>query len=539
MDYRRRSFIKKFTLAGVTFSLPHWAQAAEQLIADADTDAGQHIVTISLDPEPAVLSAFANTGGTTVLVSPKVLEGLLEYDHQLNPAAQLATDWSISDDGLVYDFQLRPDVRWHDGTAFTAQYDAFSLQVAKKYHPRGANTFANLKDNDVITDHQIRLQLDQPAPLLILALSTTKTTNVPTHLYELDTALKIPLNNAPIGTGPYRVKEWQQGSHIIYERNDDYWQEGLPEVDQLIFRVLPDSSSRLNGLQNGQIDIGPRNPIPLSEIPLIEKSAHLDFTTQGFEDNANIAMLEFNLDNPLMAEIDIRRAIAHALNREQIKNIAFYGYAEPVIAPISKRNFPDFHLEIENPYPFDVDKANHILDALGYKRQSDGHRFTLNLHANPFTPGYKRTAAYVRSALARIGIQAILHDEDPGSFIRSVYNNRDFDITVSGVSTMFAPTVGLQHVYYSRSFDAEVAFSNATHYHKHEVDRLLEAAAIEQYRENRAHLFKNFHKIVLDEIPTIPLVQLSNVIVYHTRVEGFADTAAGLRGNLAGLRIIS
>src|SRR5690625_5772366 len=98
MDYRRRSFIKKFTLAGVTFSLPHWAQAAEQLIADADTDAGQHIVTISLDPEPAVLSAFANTGGTTVLVSPKVLEGLLEYDHQLNPAAQLATDWSISDE---------------------------------------------------------------------------------------------------------------------------------------------------------------------------------------------------------------------------------------------------------------------------------------------------------------------------------------------------------------------------------------------------------------------------------------------------------
>ncbi len=539
MDYRRRSFIKKFTLAGVTFSLPHWAQAAEQLIADADTDVGQHIVTISLDPEPAVLSAFANTGGTTVLVSPKVLEGLLEYDHQLNPAAQLATDWSISDDGLVYDFQLRPDVRWHDGTAFTAQDVAFSLQVAKKYHPRGANTFAQLNDIEVITDHQIRLHLDQPAPYLILALSAAETPILPAHLYELDTALKNPLNNAPIGTGPYRFKEWQQGSHIIYERNDDYWQEGLPEVDQLIFRVLPDSSSRLNGLQNGQIDIGPRNPIPLSEIPLIEKSAHLDFTTQGFEDNANIAMLEFNLDNPLMAEIDIRRAIAHALNREQIKNIAFYGYAEPVIAPISKRNFPDFHLEIENPYPFDVDKANHILDALGYKRQSDGHRFTLNLHANPFTPGYKRTAAYVRSALARIGIQAILHDEDPGSFIRSVYNNRDFDITVSGVSTMFDPTVGLQRVYYSKSFDPEVPFSNATHYHNPEVDRLLEAAAIEHDREKRAQLFKDFQKIVLDEIPSIPLVQLSNVIVYHTRVEGFADTAAGLRGNLAGLRIIS
>src|SRR5690625_950732 len=128
MDYRRRSFIKKFTLAGVTFSLPHWAQAAEQLIADADTDAGQHIVTISLDPEPAVLSAFANTGGTTVLVSPKVLEGLLEYDHQLNPAAQLATDWSISDDGLVYDFQLRPDVD-RKSTRLNSSHVAISYAV--------------------------------------------------------------------------------------------------------------------------------------------------------------------------------------------------------------------------------------------------------------------------------------------------------------------------------------------------------------------------------------------------------------------------
>lgn len=539
MNYRRRSFIKHLTLAGVSFSLPYWAHAADQSVTDATSDEQQRIVTISLDPEPAVLSAFANTGGTTVLVSPKVLEGLLEYDHQLNPAAQLATDWSISDDGLTYDFQLRPDVRWHDGADFTAQDVAFSLQAAKKYHPRGSNTFAQLNDIEVVSDHHLRLHLEQPAPYLILALSAAETPILPAHLYDLDTALKNPLNNAPIGTGPYRFKEWQQGSHIIYERNDDYWQADLPEVDQLIFRVLPDSSSRLNGLQNGQIDIGPRNPIPLSEIPLVEESDHLDFTTRGFEDNANIAMLEFNLDNPLMAQPEVRKAIAHALNREQIQKIAFYGYAEPVIAPISKRNFPDFHLDVENPYPFDVDKANQILDELGYDRQSDGHRFTLNLHANPFTPGYKRTAAYVRSALARIGIQAILHDEDPGSFIRSVYNNRDFDITVSGVSTMFDPTVGLQRVYYSKSFNPEVPFSNATNYHNPEVDRLLEAAAIEHDREKRAQLFKDFQKIVLDEIPSIPLVQLSNVTVYNTRVDGFADTAAGLRGNLADLRIKS
>lgn len=537
MNNRRRSFIKNFTLAGVSFTLPHWAHAAEQLISDSSSDSTQRTVTISLDPEPAVLSSFANTGGTTVLVSPKVLEGLLEYDHDLNPQAQLATAWTISDDGLVYDFELRTGVSWHDEAPFTAKDVAFSLEAAKKFHPRGTNTFAQLKEIEIISDHHLRLHLEKPAPYLILALSAAETPILPAHLYDLGTALTNPLNNAPFGTGPYRFKEWQQGSHIIYERNEQYWQKGLPEVDRLIFRVLPDSSSRLNGLQNGQIDIGPRNPIPLSEIPLIEKTPHLDFTTRGFEENANIAMLEFNLDNPLLANKEIRQALAHAIDREQIQKVAFYGYAEPTIAPISKRNFPDFHLEIENPYPFDVDKANQLLDELGYERQSDGHRFSLNLHANPFTPGYKRTAAYLRSALARIGINAVLHDEDPGSYIRSVYNNRDFDITVSGVSTMFDPTVGLQRVYYSKSFNPQVPFSNATHYHNPEVDRLLEAAAVEHDREKRAELFKEFQKIVLDEIPSIPLVQLSNVTVYNTRVEGFADTAAGLQSNLARLRI--
>lgn len=538
MNYRRRSFITQLGIAGLSFTLPHWAQATKPITASLIEHNGQRTVTISLNPEPTTLTSFANTGGTTVLVSSKVLEGLLEYDHDLRPRPQLAKEWSISEDGLTYDLILRPNVTWHDGTPFTARDVAFSLTAAQKFHPRGSNTFAQLRDMEIISPKHIRLHLAQPAPFLILALSAAETPMLPAHLYDIETALTNPLNNAPIGTGPYKFKEWQQGSHIIYERNDHYWQDGRPEIDRLIFRILPDSSSRLNGLQNGQIDIGSSNPIPLSEIPLIERTPHLAYTTKGYEDNANLAMLEFNLEHPILANKKVRHAIAHAINREQIQKIAFYGYAEAVIAPISKRNFPDFHLPIENPYPFDIKKANHILDELGYKRQKDGHRFTLNLHANPFNPGYKRTAAYLRSALARIGIQALLHDEDPGSYIRSVYNNRNFDITVSGVSTMFDPTVGLQRVYYSKSFTPEVPFSNATRYHNPEVDRLLEAAAVAHHREQRAQLFKEFQKIVLDDIPSLPLVQLFNVTVYNKRIHGVATTAAGMRGNLADLRIV-
>ncbi|NLC35893.1 MAG: ABC transporter substrate-binding protein, partial [Alcaligenaceae bacterium] len=215
----------------------------------------------------------------------------------------------------------------------------------------------------------------------------------------------------------------------------------------------------------------------------------------------------------------------------------FYGYADVTVAPVSRISFPKYHLDIADPYPYDVERANHLLDEAGYPRQAGGHRFTLNLHSNPFNPGFVRTAAYVRSALSRVGIQVTLHEQDPGSYIRSVYTNREFDIIVSGVSTMFDPTVGLQRIYYSKSFNPQVPFSNANRYHNPEVDRLLEAAAIETDDDKQAEQFKAFQEIVVREIPTIALAQAQGVTVYNRRLSRFDETAAGVRNNLALLEV--
>lgn len=538
-NFNRRVFIKQLAIAGVFIGVPNWANAAKHIDAIDASPQSADIVRISINPEPPVLVSFANTSGTSVIVSTKVIEGLLEYDKNLNPKPQLATDWTVSDDGLTYDFELRKNVNWHDGKPFTAKDAAFSIEAVKKFHPRGTNTFTQLESVEIVNDHHLRLHLKQPAPYLLLALAAGETPILPEHHYSLENALQNPLNSAPIGTGPYKFKEWQRGSHIVYARNPDYWLDNQPQIEQLIFRILPDSSTRLNGLQNGEIDLAPHSPIPLSEIPVIEKNPALATTTQGYEDNAVITMLEFNLDRSLLAKHEVRQAIAHAINREQIKKIAFYGYADPTIAPISKHSFPDFHLDAEDPYPFDIEKGNAILDQIGLNKNTDGHRATLHLHANPFNTGFTRTATYIRSALGHIGIKVILHDEDPGSYIRSVYTNRDFDITVSGVSTMFDPTVGLQRIYYSKNFNQNIPFSNANHYQNPKVDELLAAAAIESDRAKRADLFKKFQAIVIQEIPSIALAQGHDVTIFNKRIDGFHDTAAGVRGNLALLNVQS
>lgn len=540
MKSSRRAFLHHLSAATLLAGVPSWARAQAQALADqaqVDTDSGQSI-TIALNPEPPVLVCFANTSATSVVTSTKIIEGLLEYDHQLKPQPQLATNWQVSEDGLRYTFELRQGVTWHDGAPFSADDVVFSIQTVRKYHPRGAATFAHLESITALDSHTVVLELNRPAPYLLLALSAGETPILPAHRYTLEQALQNPLNNAPIGTGPYRFKEWVRGSHLIYERNPNYWLESQPQVQQLIFRMIPDSAARFNGFKSGAIDLGADSPVALSEIKNLSQSGHIAVTTRGYEYNAIITALEFNLDREELAKPEVRQAIAHALNRDQIKQIAFYGYADTTVAPISKKSFPHYHLAIDDPYPYDIKRANQLLDEAGYPKQSNGFRFQLQLHANPFNTGFKRTAAYIRSTLARIGIQAILHDQEPGSYIRSVYTQRDFDLTVSGVSTMFDPTVGLQRIYWSKSFTPDIPFSNANHYQNPEVDALLEAAAIEMDEIKRAELFKAFQHIVVHDIPSIALVQVNDVTLSHHRVRGFDTTAAGVQGNLAQLEVI-
>src|SRR5690606_35808065 len=249
------------------------------------------------------------------------------------------TAWEISSDGLTYTFSLRPNVRWHDGELFTAEDVIFSLQAAKKYHPRGAATFANLEDAQAVDTHTVRLHLSKPAPYLILALAAGETPILPAHRYTLENALQNPLNSAPVGTGPYKFKEWSRGSHIIYERNPDYWLADHPKVQTIIFRVMPDSAARLNAFKNRSIVICAHSPIPLSEIPRLGDLPHLAASTDGYEDNATITGLEFNLGRGCLAKLPVSQAISHALTRVQIKQFAIDCYADVTVAPVSSRSF--------------------------------------------------------------------------------------------------------------------------------------------------------------------------------------------------------
>jgi peptide/nickel transport system substrate-binding protein len=502
--------------------------------ADDATPQRGGTLNMLVEPEPPVLTSLVNTGGPVMMVNAKVIEGLLGYDPHMVPVPQLATSWEVSPDGKTYTFHLRKGVKWHDGQDFTAADVAFSILTVKKYNSRGQGTFANVVDVKTPDAYTAEIELSQPAPYLINAFSANEAPIIPKHIYEGTDILTNPHNSAPIGTGPYVFKEWVHGSHIIYQRNPNYWDSPKPYIDQLVVKFIPDAATRTIAFETGTLDLGSESPVPLSDLERVKKDPKLAIEMGGYGYGPTQTRIEFNLDNPYLKNLKVRQAIAHAINREVLKNVVWYGYAVNSPTPITPE-LTQFHDDTPTPYPFDLALANKLLDEAGYPRQANGVRFTLVHDYMPYGDGFKRVAEYLKSALAKVGIDVTIRSQDFPGYIKRVYRDRDFDFTNHSISNLFDPAVGVQRLYWSKAFKIGVPFGNGSHYSNPQVDQLLEQAAVERDPAKRAQLYKQFQRIIESELPDINLLQLKRLTIYNQRVHNFLTDIQGVNGSLSGV----
>ncbi|WP_347558841.1 ABC transporter substrate-binding protein [Robbsia sp. KACC 23696] len=521
--------------AGLAVSgVPAWAAEQKGASAEAPTRGGT--LNMLINPEPPVLVSIAQTTGPTLVASSKVHEGLLSYDFSLSPQPQLATAWNVSPDGLKYTFTLRQNVKWHDGKSFTSADVAFSIDLLKSVHPRGRSTFANVARVTTPSAYTAVIELSKPAPYLLKALSAGESPIVAKHLYETGDPLTNPHNNAPIGTGPYRFKSWTRGSSIEYERNPDYWAPGKPYIDSLIFKVIPDAAARSAAFETGALDLGGENPVPLTDLPRLEKLPQLTVETRGYRFLSPLAEIDFNLDHPILKDLRVRQAIAHAIDPQVVQRTVAYGYADLSPTPITPAS--PYHDATIHPYTIDVATAERLLDQAGYPRKADGIRFQLTHDYLPYGDLHQRCAGYVKSALARIGIAVTVRSQDLPSFLKRVYTDRQFDFTSIGVNTLFDPSVGVQRLYWSKNYRPGVPFSNAPHYSNPEVDRLLETASVEIDESKRVALYRQFQQIVNQDLPILNLIAPRMMTLANKRVRNHTVTAQGLEGNLSDVYLV-
>ncbi|XAZ20048.1 ABC transporter substrate-binding protein (plasmid) [Sinorhizobium sp. B11] len=534
MSINRRTFNQLLLLSTASTLVPSFGLRAAE-----DTPKPGGTLNFIVEPEPPTILALAHTAGGTQKVSPKITEGLLTYDFDLTPKPQLATEWSISDDGLSYTFKLRPNVKWHDGKPFTANDVAYSIELLKQVHPRGRGTFANVVKVETPDPLTAIIRLSKPAPYLLSALYAAESPIVPKHIYDNVAIADVPLNkngSAPIGTGPFVFKEWTRGSHIILERNADYWDAGKPYLDQIVIRFVPDGAARAAGFETGEFDIGGDNPIPLSDLERIKALPNISVDSRGYETKGDQTQLIFNLDNEYLKDVKVRRAIAHAIDLDVILNTVWYGYGHISPTPISTF-LSRYHDGLIKPYAYDLAAAEQLLDEAGYKRGADGTRFALRLTHNSYNEGFKRVIEYLKQNLTRIGIAATIDSYDFSTYIQKVYTERVFDVTAEYLGNQFDPTLGVQRIYWSKNFKLGLPFSNAAHYANPEVDRLLEAASVEIDEQKRRQEFNDFQRIIAEEVPVVNLIALENVTVFNKRVKNHTIGAEGVQANFAEVYI--
>lgn len=490
-------------------------------------------LNVVLSLTPTSLLTLATTAGSDYSISAKMTEGLLAYGDGIVPKPQLATSWATSDDGLQIRFSLREGVKWHDGQPFTSKDVAFSILLLKEVHPRGRLTFANVVDVRTPDGSTAVIVLASPAPYLLSALAAEESPIVPRHIYEGGNAATNPHNNAPIGTGPYRFKEWVRGSHIILKRNPDYWDQPKPYLDRIVFKTISDEAACAAVLETGEAHIGGATPVALSDIERLRSLPHLAIETKGYDYLQNMTRLEFDLEHEAFRHLKVRQAIAHAIDKRTILNTAFYGYGQISTGPIPKAHAAFYTPDVP-AYPFDPKRSERLLDEAGFPRGSDGIRFRITHDPLP-TLVLKRSADYLRQALGKIGIGVTIRSQDFPTYIKRVYTDRSFDLIFNNMNTSSDPTLGVQRLYWSKNIKKGVPFSNAAHYRNPEVDRLLEAAAREIDPSIRAGYFKQFQKVVVGDLPAIDILVPLQVTIYDKRVKDHTLGPDGINANWADL----
>jgi peptide/nickel transport system substrate-binding protein len=529
MTLNRREFLQtSFALmsAGAAGSLPVTASAAASNAATAGAPVKGGTLTYAIPQEPPSLVSLLDTNTSIRNISAKITEGLLRYDAQFKPQPLLAKSWSVSDNGLEYTFKLRPAVKWHDGRDFTSADVRYSVLTQQKLGPRGRITLANIARVDTPDPLTVVLVLSKPTPYLIKALSSAELPIVPQHRYGGGDPLSSPNLNAPVGTGPFIFDKWVQGSYISLRRNPNYWRDDAPHLDRIIYRIVPDQAAISSALETGEADaasnVGLADLARLAKLPQIR----IDDTYDAYLNNASF--LEFNVENPILAKPEVRKAIAQALDRNFIKDNIYYKRSSVVNSPIPAV-LSNYYDDSTFDYPYDINATNQLLDEAGYKKQPDGQRFALRL---TYIPGadFRRTADYLRAALSRVGIKLSILDGDLPTFLRRAYITREFDLNINGLGRLYDPTVGVQRIYWSDGVKHPLIWINASHYQNPQVDELFRQASVETDEAKRGAAFKEIQRIVGRDLPVLPLVTVPSLQVFNVRVHNLSnsiDLAAG------------
>ena len=453
----------------------------------------------------------------------------------------LAEEWSVSDDGLVWTFKIREGVTFHDGSPCTAEDVAWSLNWTIENE---IETFAfylvNFAEVVALDDTTLQVTLTEPVGNMISAL-LIYVWIVPPSVWEgmaYDDIMEFEDLAAAIGTGPYKLVEWVEGEYLILEANENYFQ-GKPAIDRIIYQEYATEDAMVQALLAGEIDV--IDIVPSTAIPTLEEAENVELAVM---DSTTIDELIINShENGTQPESlwdpAVRLAIAYAVDKQQIINVAYLGYADPatVVCPPA---MGDFHNSDIEDVPFDPDEGNRILEEAGYV-DGDGDGIREDAAGNPLeyrlyaedTASNARILEIISDGLAQIGISAppTLIDEDS---LIALYPGFDFDLVYW--SWGLDPDPDFAMLIFTCDQREEGGWSDSG-YCDEEFEEMYRQQAVIVDHEERRQLIWDMQAKLFEERPYIVLTYTKTVQAYRSdRFTGFGLEAGDILWKAAFLQ---
>jgi peptide/nickel transport system substrate-binding protein len=417
-----------------------------------------------------------------------MFDALVSTDKQNQIIPSVATSWKVENNSKRYTFFMRKDVKWHDGKPLTAHDVKFSFDMY--LHKDSINPYKgsiNMIDKVTAKDnYTVVFDLKDPSPLF---LYTVGQAIIPKHKFPngVKSFNDSSFHRNPVGSGPYKFKEWKTAQRIVVTANKSYW-DGRPYMDTITMKILPDANVEVVNLLKGQVDFV--ESIDAKVVGQVTKNKNLKVVKY---DTGRYDFIGLNVEDPKFSDMRVRQALQYGLNRQAIvdrimlKNgVVASGPIHPLEAPYNKS---------VKPYPYDVKKANELLDAAGWKMGNSGYRekggkvFEIELAYNNGNKIRENIAKVAQQDWKKIGVKVT-----PRSW--------DFSIELEKIDSgeidayILAWTLGTNPDKYGLWHSSQIPANNNQRIKDPVVDKIMEDFRKEPNAAKRNALYQQLHKIL-------------------------------------------
>jgi ABC-type transport system substrate-binding protein len=453
---------------------------------------------------------------TGMVLGRNVFDRLVEHNDKLEIVPRLAERWDTSADGRTWTFHLRRGVKFHDGTPFNAEAVKFNVDRALDPQNRllaGRFAYGGVQSVEVVSELVVRFVTAEPVGALLdnLADSGFGAIQSPKALREAPASGVVPT-----GTGPFRFGAWTRGDQLVLEANPDYW-DGPPSLDRIVVKPVPEAGTRASLLETGEAQLV--SQVPLQDIARLRANRSVAIDVPPATSWQYIA-----LDTQKLADVRVRRALNHAVDKTQIVQKVLFGVGRVADSPIGSAY--RVHAPV-GAYEYNPDRARRLLAEAGWRPGAAPLTFLVPTTGHA---GWPELSQAVQSYLKAVGVETKLLGQEWATYLATVRKpaaERGFDMTLLSWGTA-DPDSGMRLVLHSSLLPP--AGSNVALYRNPKVDELLSRGAGTIGLERRAPLYREAQELVWQDAPWIFLAERREAVGRRANLESVVaiPSSAGL-----------